>query len=61
MRACQKSARPPTRLGYTAFWDKYVGAPLNKQLQNGPMSTTKQTITWTETLNIKLLLSAKCV
>jgi RHS repeat-associated protein len=39
------SATHPPVLGYTHWWDNYVGQPLNRMFETGPMSATTQTIT----------------
>ncbi|MCE2733329.1 MAG: RHS repeat-associated core domain-containing protein [Flammeovirgaceae bacterium] len=48
----QSAFRPPV-LGYTDAWQSTVGSWLNSQFSSGPMSTTSQTIRWTETIKIK--------
>ena len=42
-----------TVIGYTDFWQKNIGSPLNKAFESGPMSKTSQTFKWTE--KVKLL------
>ncbi len=43
----QSATRPPV-LGYTEWYQKNIGEPLNNALENGPMSETSQSIEWTE-------------
>jgi RHS repeat-associated protein len=38
------SATHPPILGYTHWWDEYVGQPLNRMFETGPMSATTQAI-----------------
>lgn len=45
------SATHPPVLGYTHWWDNYVGQPLNRMFETGPMSATTQTITLHESLS----------
>ena len=35
----QSGIRPPV-IGYTDFWQKNIGRPLNKAFESGPMSKT---------------------
>jgi RHS repeat-associated protein len=44
--------RPPV-LGYTEIWKNTVGKQLNETFSSGPMSKTKQTVEWTETIKWK--------
>jgi hypothetical protein len=41
--------RPPV-LGYTDWWNRNIGTPLNNLFQSGPMSPTTQIFDWTETI-----------
>ncbi|MBK7110613.1 MAG: hypothetical protein IPH61_16255 [Bacteroidetes bacterium] len=52
-RSSISSATHPPLIGYTQWWSKYIGTPLNNYLQVGPMSETYQDFKWTETINMK--------
>lgn len=41
-----------TVIGYTDFWQKNIGSPLNKTFESGPMSKTSQTFKWTEKVKL---------
>ncbi len=45
----QSATRPPV-IGYTEFYQKNIGQPLNDAFEHGPMSETSQSIQWTETV-----------
>ena len=45
----QSATRPPI-IGYEPWYQNTIGAVLNAQFENGPMSETTQTIEWTETI-----------
>ena len=47
------SAMRPPVIGYTDFWNKNVGSRLNSTLSGGPMSKTRQTVEWTETIKFR--------
>ena len=47
----QSGTRPPV-IGYTDFWQKNIGRPLNKAFESGPMSKTSQTFKWTEKVKL---------
>ena len=47
----QSGTRPPV-IGYTDFWQKNIGSPLNKAFESGPMSKTSQTFKWTEKVKL---------
>lgn len=47
----QSGTRPPV-IGYTDFWQKNIGGPLNKAFESGPMSETSQTFKWTEKVKL---------
>jgi hypothetical protein len=42
-----QSATHPPVIGYTAWWGKNIGDPLDKKFKTGPMSKTSQTIDMT--------------
>jgi RHS repeat-associated protein len=44
------SATHPPVIGYTKWWDKNIGTPLDKHFATGPLSKTNQTFIWTETV-----------
>jgi len=46
------SATHPPVIGYTSFWNQYIGTPLNNLFQSGPMSPTVQNFNWTETIPV---------
>jgi len=45
----QSATRPPV-IGYQPWYQNTIGAALNAQFENGPMSETTQTIEWSETI-----------
>ena len=45
------SATHPPVIGYTQWWNSYIGGPLNNFFASGPMSKTTQTFDWDETLS----------
>jgi len=45
----QSGFRPPV-IGYTDWWKRNIGDPLNRIFSYGPMSKTTQRFIWTETL-----------
>lgn len=48
-----ESATHPPVIGYTEFWSKNIGTPLNNYFSTGAMSKTTQTVEWTETIKWK--------
>jgi hypothetical protein len=46
------SATHPPVIGYTSFWNQYIGTLLNNLFQSGPMSPTVQNFNWTETIPV---------
>ncbi len=46
------SATHPPVIGYTGWWNQYIGAPLNNFFSTGPMSPTVQNFNWTENIPI---------
>jgi RHS repeat-associated protein len=47
------SATHPPVIGYTRWWNQYIGGPLNNLFASGPMSTTDQTFDWDEYLDFQ--------
>jgi hypothetical protein len=48
-----ESATHPPVIGYTQWWSKNVGQPLNQYFSSGALSKTTQTVEWTETIKYK--------
>ena len=48
-----ESATHPPVIGYTQWWNRYIGNPLNNVFSSGPLSRTDQNFDWDETLNFK--------
>lgn len=46
------SATHPPVIGYTDWWNTYIGQPLNNFFSTGPMSQTTQDFTWTEQIYV---------
>ncbi|MBB6239811.1 hypothetical protein HDC90_004473 [Pedobacter sp. AK013] len=47
------SATHPPVIGYTNWWNKNIGDPINKSFSSGPFSKTTQTFIWMENLKWK--------
>jgi len=47
------SATHPPIVGYTEWWQKYIGDPLNSQFSTGPMSAVTQNFDFKEDLKCK--------
>ncbi len=44
------SATHPPVIGYTKWWNKYIGKPMDNFFSIGPLSKTTQTFEWTESI-----------